>query len=64
MKKVEDLDTKTYGDPKKPKTIDSEKLYTFLRDEKIDNINKLTSQDKKEETEGSAIINHAKAHYG
>jgi hypothetical protein len=64
MKKVEDLDTKTYGDPKKPKTIDSEKLYTFLRDEKIDNINKLTSQDKKEETKGSAIINHAKAHYG
>lgn len=58
------VDTNTYGDPKKPETIDSDKLYTFLYDEKLDNITKSTSQDGKGKREGNAIINHIKDHWG
>jgi len=60
MEAIEELDTNTYGDPKKPETVN---LFTFLYDEKLKNITK-NSQEQKEKTEGSAFVKHMKAHYG
>jgi len=44
MEAVEELDTDTYGDPKKSETV---KLFTFLYDEKLNNIAKTIQQKKR-----------------